>query len=557
MSVYSPPGVRFEWLDPPRAVAARRTDVAGFAGIAERGPLHVATRVDGWTQFITAFGGHCPESFLAYAVEGFFENGGETCWVVRVAEPETALAATLDLEDARGSAVLRLTATSEGTWAHRVLVTLARTAPDRFALTIQPAAGAPELWRDLTMDMHDPRYVTALINDEAAGSSLVRAEDLSIPAAFPESTPSDRATGLRDGVAALRGGAAGLAALRPEHFTGAEAPPGKTWGLAALETADEVAIVALPDAMPKAMPVARTAPRRPPRCATPAAEPLPAQPEEAALELPPAFDPLQLSVVQEELVRHCERLADRVAVLDPPPEAVTPAAVRAWRRDLPPSSYAAVYWPWLRRPDPLQIDGLLRAVPPSGHVAGIYARGDRRTGPHQPPANEPLRGVNDVVAPCDDVVHGTLNAEAINVIRPWNASGIRVAGARTLSEESGLRFVNVRRLLTMIEEAILEDTQWAVFEPNGPDLWREVDRVLRGFLDRLWRAGMLDGAAAGDAYEVTCDATTTTPQQAEQGRLVCVVGIQPPWPAEYVVVRIGRTEAATEIVETSGAIGGG
>jgi uncharacterized protein len=81
--------------------------------------------------------------------------------------------------------------------------------------------------------------------------------------------------------------------------------------------------------------------------------------------------------------------------------------------------------------------------------------------------------------------------------------------------------------------------------------------VLRGFLDRLWRAGMLDGATAGDAYAVTCDATTTTPLEAERGRLVCVVGIQPPWPAEYVVVRIGRTEAATEIVETSGAIAGG
>jgi hypothetical protein len=220
------------------------------------------------------------------------------------------------------------------------------------------------------------------------------------------------------------------------------------------------------------------------------------------------------------------------------------------------TSYAALYWPWLRSPDPLRLEGLLRSVPPSGHVAGIYARGDLRVGVHKPPANELVRTINDVTAVSDDVVHATLNADGVNVIRAWNGQGIRVAGARTLSRDGGFRYVNIRRLLTMIEEAFLEDTAWTVFEANGPDLWREVDRIARGFLDRLWRQGMLDGATAAEAYSVTCDETTNPPDEVAIGRLVCLIGVQPPWPAEFVVVRIGRTESVTEIVETAGGTRG-
>jgi uncharacterized protein len=108
----------------------------------------------------------------------------------------------------------------------------------------------------------------------------------------------------------------------------------------------------------------------------------------------------------------------------------------------------------------------------------------------------------------------------------------------------------------MIEEAIDEDTQWAVFEPNTADLRSEVDRVARSFLDGLWRQGMLDGATAEDAFFVRCDETTNTAEDADLGRLVCVIGVQPPWPAEFVIARIGRTADATEIVESSGVPGG-
>ncbi len=170
---------------------------------------------------------------------------------------------------------------------------------------------------------------------------------------------------------------------------------------------------------------------------------------------------------------------------------------------------------------------------------------------HKPPANEELFYAQDVSTQIEDLLHGDLNDRSVNVIRAYRGRGLRLAGARTLSSDPDWRYVNVRRLLIMIEEAIDQQTQWLVFEPSNPDVWREVDRVVRSFLDGLWHRGMLDGPTAADAYSVTCDTTTNPPDQAEVGRLICRIGVQPPWPAEFVVVRIGKTESGTQIIETS------
>src|SRR5512133_1977197 len=155
MYSYRTPGVRFEWLDPPPLVMGRRTDIGGFVGIAARGPLHQAIQIESWTQFTSTFGGHIPQGYLAYAVEGFFGNGGHTCWVVRAADPAASAEASLDLYDDRGSPVLRLQARTPGTWGEDVIVTVARTAPDRFSLTLQTSDGGIELWRNLTMAVGD------------------------------------------------------------------------------------------------------------------------------------------------------------------------------------------------------------------------------------------------------------------------------------------------------------------------------------------------------------------------------------------------------------------
>jgi hypothetical protein len=555
MYPYRTPGVRFEWLDPPPGIGDRRTDIAGFVGIAARGPLHEPVKVESWTQFTSTFGAHIAQAYLAYAVEGFLLNGGRTCWVVRVADPRAVRPASLELLDDYGTPVLRLMARTKGTWGHDIVVSLARTAADRFSLTLQTSDGGIELWRNLSMDPGDAqRYVVPLLNDVGAGSRLVGAEDLSAVVGLAPTMPSDRASNLRHGVGRLTGGSDGLATLGPEHFSGDGAPENVRWGLAALELVDEVSIVALPDVMTKPR-VQERRPRRRLRCdAVDGEAPQPPLPDEPA-DFPPPFTDLDLEMLQTAVVRHCERLQDRVAVLDPRLGDTTPALAAAWRQAVD-SAYAALYWPWLRCPDPLRLEGLVRAVPPSGHVAGIYARGDLRVGVHKPPANELLEGVSDVVAATDDVAHGDLNSLGINVIRVWNGQGIRVAGARTLSRDPLCRYVNVRRLLNMIEEGICEDTPWTVFEPNGPELWRQVDGAVRGLLDRLWRRGMLDGASAADAYFVTCDETTNPPAEVDAGRVICLIGIQPPLPAEFVIVRIGRTADSVEIIETAGVPSG-
>src|SRR5207253_3072123 len=187
----------------------------------------------------------------------------------------------------------------------------------------------------------------------------------------------------------------------------------------------------------------------------------------------------EIDQLQQTLIAHCEQLKDRVAILDSRNDDRTPDQALAWRLGLGESTYRAAYYPWIMVPDPLRLEGVVRTVPPSGHVAGVYARGDRAVGVHRPPANQVVERAMDVDAQTDDITHGNLNTEGINVIRPFNGRAIRIAGARTLSRDTEWRYINVRRLLIMIEEAIDEQTQWTVFEPNNPRLWRELDRVVR------------------------------------------------------------------------------
>jgi hypothetical protein len=299
--------------------------------------------------------------------------------------------------------------------------------------------------------------------------------------------------------------------------------------------------------------VARKAPRRLCQVLEVELSPPPQQPPEP--EFAPAAVAAGATALQVALIGQCTRLTDRIALIDPPPQTRVVQHVLAWR-SLFDSAYAATYVPWLLVPDPLRLDGLLRLVPPSGHVAGIYARSDRRVGVHKPPANERLENVTDLAAAYDDAEHGALNEAGVNAIRAYGGRGIRVAGARTMSSDSSWRYVNVRRLLIMIEEAIDEAMQVAVFEPNSRDLWRDTDRAARAFLDDLWRRGVLDGATPEEAYFVECNETTNPPAETELGRMTCRIGVQPPWPAEFVVVRIGRTDTGMQTLVENGAANG-
>jgi phage tail sheath protein FI len=198
------------------------------------------------------------------------------------------------------------------------------------------------------------------------------------------------------------------------------------------------------------------------------------------------------------------------------------------------SSFAAFYFPWVLvegRDKP-------RAVPPSGHIAGVFARLDADSGVHHPPANQAIEGVVDVERALleDDI--GYLNSKGINCIKYFPMRGIRVWGARTVSSDTALRYVNVRRVISTIIRSMVTNLQWVVFEPNSPKVWKTLEREVTHFLYGLWQRGFFRGAIPEDAFYVKCDYETNPLELRNAGILVVEVGVAPVRPAEYLVFRV-------------------
>ena len=241
--------------------------------------------------------------------------------------------------------------------------------------------------------------------------------------------------------------------------------------------------------------------------------------------------------VQDALIAQAERLRDRFAVLDSPLQSGSGdgvASVLAHRDGLD-SAHAAYYTPWL-----IDADAGAAPVPPSGHVVGIYARVDRERGVWKAPANEAVRGVTALSSAITTRQQETLNPRGVNVIREFAGNGILVWGARTLSSDPELKYVNVRRHLIHVERSLTRGTSWVAFERNGPETWRRVVDSITGFLLGQWRAGALMGAKPEHAFFVRCNESTMTPEDLLNGRLVCEVGMATVRPAEFVIFRIGQ-----------------
>ena len=479
------PGVAVEWVGPLfRPLTGRRGDIAGFAGFASRGPVQTPMRLVAAGEFDAAFGPSPDGSFLADAVHGFFANGGTTCWVVRAAR--RAAAATADT--ASGPRI-RFTATSPGVWADDLTIDLQPAGGDRFALTLRAPDGRVEVWRNLTVETLPERFAP-----DATGtvSALVTAELL------------DGAGPVTPSRTVLAGGDDGLAGVTTADLAGPDA------GAALLDDIAEIGLVVVPDLLLR---------------------------RSSADEGLPRFGPDEIADAQARLVAAGELLRDRVVLLSHPDSEALADDVVAWRDGFD-SGFAALYWPWLRTDDPAR-PGEARAVPPGGHVAGVIARSDHAAGPHKPPANEIVAGAVGVTVPVDDDRHGQVNEQGVNAIRPLPGRGVRVLGARTTSTEPQWRYLNVRRLLNEIEGTIAGEASWLVFEPDATELRDTLQRVVRQFLDDLWRAGGLDGGTAEEAYSVVIDESGAA---GSDGRLIVEIGVRPPWPAEFVVVRIAVTE---------------
>jgi phage tail sheath protein FI len=250
--------------------------------------------------------------------------------------------------------------------------------------------------------------------------------------------------------------------------------------------------------------------------------------------------------VADRLITHAETLRYRIAVIDGPLGS-SMNEIRDYRGKFD-SKYAALYHPWIEILDPTQrpSQGAPQRrimLPPSGFVTGIYARSDIERGVHKAPANEIVRGLTRFEANINKARQDVLNPEGINALRFFEGRGNRVWGARTISSDPEWKYVNVRRLFIYIEHSIDKGTQWAVFEPNNQRLWANIRQTVEDFLLVLWRDGALLGDKPEDAYFVRCDRTTMTQNDLDNGRLICLIGIAPVKPAEFVIFRIGQWTA--------------
>lgn len=554
-----------------------------FLGLAQRGPTSGPVRIQSVEQFYQTFGRLNAElgTYLSAAIDGFFLNGGRECYVSRIAhlfdrpddDGRPALQATTDrfdfaikasfrLRDAQKNNTLLVQAMSEGVWGNELRVSVVhRASPVQTFLTVdgQPgdtslmvkstygfargthikisdgsreayrvlaavegrmlyfadrepldelfASSAPtlvepvhfdliaethshrEVFRDLNLARQSPRFAERVINGT---SQLITVTDLASETPMPQCFPAELSGGR------LEGGADGLFTVRPEDFMGMDNGPGQRYGLDGIAELEEVDLICLPDL-----------------------------PWFVQRGLWTARD---MEIVQQHAVDIAETEQDRFCIFDLPPDT-TPTAAMQWRR-LFDTSYAAFYYPWLV---PV---GEGRAVPPSGHIAGIYARCDRETGVFRAPANEAFQGVVDLQLFLQQGDLAMLNSEGINCLQVFAQRGIRVWGARTASSSQQLAFVNVRRTILAIGRALHRGLQWVVFEPNDASLWHVIRRDVSYFLDTLWRNGYLNGASAEQAYVVRCDDTINDPEAVRDGQVTVDVWLAPYRPAEFIGMRV-------------------
>ncbi|MEX1022719.1 MAG: phage tail sheath family protein [Dehalococcoidia bacterium] len=247
--------------------------------------------------------------------------------------------------------------------------------------------------------------------------------------------------------------------------------------------------------------------------------------------------------VQTALIGHCESQKDRMAIIDAPP-GMNPQQVLEWRTEAGfDSMFATLYYPHIRVSNPLAkpSNDLPKTVtiPPSGHIAGLWARTDG-IGVWKAPANEVLRGALDLDYQMTTGEQEILNPVGINAIRAFGVRGIRVWGARTTSSDPLWRYINVRRLFNYIEDSLLGGTQWMVFEPNDANLWARGRRTVNAFLLGLWRQGAMVGATADQAFYVKCDEETNPKESVDEGRVTIEIGVAAVKPAEFVVIRIAQ-----------------
>ena len=518
MPSYLSPGVYMEEVSSgSRPIEGVGTAIAAFVGFTERGPLNEPILVTNWTQFSKTFGDFVEGCYVPHAVYGYFLNGGGSAYIVRVgggsangdsagaAHGAVSSKATAELSSGSAKPAFRVRAVAEGQAGNDLTVEIAdatESGEDTFKLIVRKGGQVEETFDNVTTRRGAANVITVVRQQ----SKLITIEEVKGAAlAVPN----------KGAQVALSGGdsAPAVVDVRPEQYVGDSAA---RTGFAGLEAIEDVTMLCVPDLM--------TAFQR------------------------GSVDAEGVKAVQLAMIAHCELMADRVAILDAPP-GLNAQQMKDWRVNYAgyDSKYATLYYPWVKVMDPAV--GKPIFVPPSGHVAGIWARNDETRGVHKAPANEVARGVIALETGITKGEHDQLNPVGVNCIRAFPGQGIRVWGARTLSSDPEWRYLNVRRLFNFVEKSILAGTNWVVFEPNDQRLWDAVSRTITMFLRRVWRSGALFGRTPGQAFFVKCDEENNPPENRDVGILTVDVGIAPVKPAEFVVFRISQYSEGTALEE--------
>lgn len=550
MAEYLSPGVYIEEFDnSPRPMEGVGTSTAGFVGMARRGSTSGApVLVTNFGDFVRKYGNYLSETthgeyrYLANSVEQFFMNGGTRCYISRVV-PENAAAAQAQ------AGILHISAADEGSYGNQIVLRVNPTAKKKFQLlekisdleykaksTAGLEAGSivvidgeynriesisdrqitfarpfsrdvvdtglvpekvlcmaemqisvqyneeVEVYEDVNLNPPSPNYIAARLEK----SALIKIK----AGLFTEiREPSEAIAGAEEVV--LAGGSDGtLNRVTAATFTGKDNGPGRRTGIQAFLENTTVSILAVP-----------------------------------GITMPEVID---------SLIAHCENTKRCFAVIDMPAELSGVKELTEFRERID-STYAAMYHPWIQQFDRLSKKNAY--FPPSGAVMGVYARTDVGRGVHKAPANETV-ACTGLSVQFSKVEQDSLNPIGVNLIRNIPGSGIRIWGARTASNNSAFKYVNIRRLLIYVEESIKANTNWVVFEPNDQMLWERVSKSISLFLTQMWRNGMLAGGSEAESYFVDLGPSTMSPDDIRNGRLICNVGVAPVRPAEFIIFRV-------------------
>jgi uncharacterized protein len=463
------PGTYLQEIPGEKPVEGTSTSVAGFVGVASKGQVGKAITVSSWNEFLNKLGGYINDSYLAYAVRGFFENGGSQAVISRVvhydSDSKTSVNASVTIQ-ASSTPTIVVDALSDGTYGNDLSFQILNVEGETFDVYI----------------LHKKNVVESF-----EGVNLPELEDLLAGSQEVKLTVLDETQNVVAGTHKLDGGENGLTGLVANDY------------IKALDALDKEKI--------------------------------------NFISAPGATD---VAVIQG-LLAYADKRKDCGAILEPP-MGKTPSTVKEFVNTMNAFDGRSFFYnTWIRVSDPIGVGkNPTKLIPPSGHIAGVYARTDTERGVWKAPAgiNAVIRGALGLEYNVSDVEQDQLNPLGINCLRAFSGEGIVVWGARTLAKDPEFRYISTRRNHDFIGQSLVQGSRWSVFEPNGQELWDKLKSSSEAFLREHWRAGGLAGASEEEAFFVNVGADTTSPEAIAQGKVFAEVGVAHQNPAEFVVFRL-------------------